>query len=53
MVVDLDIKPQDVDRIIEMAWEDRTPFDAIELQIWIERKWCSKNYESAFKKKLF
>ena len=22
----------DVDRIIEMAWEDRTPFDAIETQ---------------------
>lgn len=22
----------DIDRIIEMAWEDRTPFDAIELQ---------------------
>jgi len=23
---------RDIDRIIEMAWEDRTPFDAIELQ---------------------
>jgi len=23
---------QDIDRIIEMAWEDRTPFEAIELQ---------------------
>ena len=23
---------QDIDRIIEMAWEDRTPFDAIEQQ---------------------
>jgi uncharacterized protein (TIGR03643 family) len=22
----------DIDRIIEMAWEDRTPFDAIEVQ---------------------
>jgi len=22
----------DVDRIIEMAWEDRTPFDAIKIQ---------------------
>ena len=22
----------DTDRIVEMAWEDRTPFDAIELQ---------------------
>jgi uncharacterized protein (TIGR03643 family) len=32
MVVDLDIKPQDSVRIIEMAWEDRTPFVAIEYQ---------------------
>ena len=23
---------QDTDRIIEMAWEDRTPFEAIEIQ---------------------
>ncbi|MFN5845978.1 MAG: TIGR03643 family protein, partial [Flavobacteriia bacterium] len=23
---------EDIDRIIEMAWEDRTPFDAIEKQ---------------------
>ena len=23
---------KDIDRISEMAWEDRTPFDAIELQ---------------------
>lgn len=23
---------RDIDRIIEMAWEDRTPFDAIRLQ---------------------
>jgi len=23
---------QDIDRIIEMAWEDRTPFEAIETQ---------------------
>jgi len=24
--------PVDIDRIIEMAWEDRTPFEAIKLQ---------------------
>jgi uncharacterized protein (TIGR03643 family) len=24
------LKPEDISRIIEMAWEDRTPFDAIE-----------------------
>jgi uncharacterized protein (TIGR03643 family) len=26
---------QDIDRIVEMAWEDRTPFDAITLQFGI------------------
>ena len=26
------LQPIDIDRIIEMAWEDRTPFDAIFLQ---------------------
>lgn len=25
-------KPDELSRIIEMAWEDRTPFEAIELQ---------------------
>lgn len=26
------MEPTDTDRIIEMAWEDRTPFEAIKLQ---------------------
>lgn len=26
------LSEQDIDRIIEMAWEDRTPFEAIEAQ---------------------
>ena len=26
---------QDIDRIIEMAWEDRTPFEAIQIQFSI------------------
>ena len=26
----------DIDRIIEMVWEDRTPFDAIFKTIWIK-----------------
>jgi uncharacterized protein (TIGR03643 family) len=26
------LTPEQHDRIIQMAWEDRTPFDAIELQ---------------------
>jgi uncharacterized protein (TIGR03643 family) len=28
----------DVDRIIEMAWEDRTPFEAIEMQFGLSEK---------------
>ena len=26
------LEEKDIDRIIEMAWEDRTPFDAIKFQ---------------------
>ncbi len=29
---------QDLDRIIEMAWEDRTPFEAIEIQFGLKQK---------------
>ena len=29
---------KDIDRIIEMAWEDRTPFDAIKLQFGLSEK---------------
>lgn len=29
---------EDKDRIIEMAWEDRTPFEAIELQFCLKEK---------------
>ena len=29
---------QQVDRIIEMAWEDRTPFEAIEFQFGLKEK---------------
>lgn len=28
----------DIDRIIEMAWEDRTPFEAIEMQFGLSEK---------------
>ncbi len=28
----------DIDRIIEMAWEDRTPFEAIEVQFGLNEK---------------
>jgi len=32
------VKDADISRIIEMAWEDRTPFDAIELQFGLQEK---------------
>ncbi len=28
--------PEDLDRIIEMAWEDRTPFEAIDFQFGLK-----------------
>lgn len=33
-----DLAPETVDRIVEMAWEDRTPFEAIELQFGLLEK---------------
>lgn len=29
---------EEIDRIVEMAWEDRTPFDAIEAQFGLPEK---------------
>ena len=29
---------EDVDRIVQMAWEDRTPFEAIEFQFGLKEK---------------
>ena len=34
----LDLKPEQIDRVIEMAWEDRTPFDAIKLQFGLKEE---------------
>ena len=33
-----ELKAEEIDRIIEMAWEDRTPFDAIETQFGLPEK---------------
>ena len=32
------LNDEDIDRIIEMAWEDRTPFDAITAQFGLSEK---------------
>ena len=33
-----DMTKSDISRIIEMAWEDRTPFEAIEMQFGLAEK---------------
>jgi uncharacterized protein (TIGR03643 family) len=32
----LDLTLKEIDRIIEMAWEDRTPFEAIQIQFGLK-----------------
>ena len=32
------LNEQQIDRIIEMAWEDRTPFDAIQMQFGLKEQ---------------
>ena len=36
MKKNMDLKAEQIDRIIEMAWEDRTPFDAIQMQFGLK-----------------
>ena len=36
--MDKTFKTREIDRIIEMAWEDRTPFDAITFQFGIKEQ---------------
>lgn len=43
----------DIDRIIEMAWEDRTPFEAIELQFGLTESDVIKLMRIELKRKSF
>mgnify|MGYP006123709027 CR=1 FL=1 len=43
----------EMDRIIEMAWEDRTPFEAIEIQFEISEKEIIKLMRTKLKKSSF
>lgn len=50
----VDLTVEDIDRIVEMAWEDRTPFEAIELQFGLKEKeviklMCKEMKSSSFK----
>ena len=47
------MKEEDIDRIIEMAWEDRTPFEAIEMQFGTPEKEVIKLMRKNLKQKTF
>jgi uncharacterized protein (TIGR03643 family) len=44
---------EDIDRIIEMAWEDRTPFDAIKVQFGLTQGEVEKLMRKELKKASF
>ena len=46
-------KDDQIDRIIEMAWEDRTPFDAIELQFGLKENDVKKIMRTSLKESSF
>ena len=38
MKKEINLDVETIDRVVEMAWEDRTPFDAIEIQFGLKEK---------------
>ena len=44
---------RDIDRIIEMCWEDRTPFEAIEFQFGLKEKEAIELMRKNLKEKSF
>ena len=44
---------QDIDRIIEMAWEDRTPFEAIEYRFGLKENDVRKRMRKKLKRSSF
>ncbi len=53
MKVELVFKERQLDRIIEMAWEDRTPFEAILYQFKLPEKEVIKLMRKNLKEKSF
>ena len=49
----LDYRTEEINRIIEMAWEDRTPFEAIEYQFGIKENDVRKIMRSNLKRRSF
>ena len=48
-----DLSEREIDRIIEMAWEDRTPFDAIFFQFGIKENEVRKIMRTHMKESSF
>lgn len=48
-----DLSKADISRIIEMAWEDRTPFDAIEFQFGLSEEETIELMRSEMKRSSF
>jgi uncharacterized protein (TIGR03643 family) len=49
----LDYKIEEINRIIEMAWEDKTPFEAIEYQFGIKENDVRKIMRANLKRRSF
>ena len=49
----MSLTDQEIDRIIEMAWEDRTPFDAIKSQFNLSNDEVVKIMRNNLKEKSF
>ncbi|MEL6558967.1 MAG: TIGR03643 family protein [Bacteroidota bacterium] len=47
------LSESDIDRVIEMAWEDRTPFEAIESQFGLPEKEVIKVMRNNLKRSSF
>lgn len=48
-----EFSPRDLDRIIEMAWEDRTPFEALLFQFGLPEKEVIKFMRATLKENSF
>ena len=49
----LDYRTEEINRIIEMAWEDRTPFEAIEYQFGLKENGVRKIMRTHLKRSSF
>ena len=52
-MVAIEFTERQLDRIIEMAWEDRTPFDAIDAQFGFDEKSVIRIMRSQLKRRSF